>query len=184
MGAFNRSGKRRLFLVLYPEQRQRQQLADTVEQQLSLPLSVKPVPVCNLHITLVFIGSVDMDTQIGIESLCADVTAPAFGLALDRFGYWPRKKMLWAMPDPKAIPDPLVELVASLRARLGDYGLVVDQRDYRPHVTLARKMTSSPSVFRFEPIVWSFTEFALLESVSTPAGVRYPPVCVWPLQEG
>ncbi len=185
MDVTNARSKRRLFLALYPDQTQRQCLRYVIDQQHAGLLSPdsRPVPIANLHMTLVFIGSVDAKTQVDIEFLVDDVSIVPFSLTLDRFGYWPKKKMLWVMPDPAVIPEQLTELVAVLRRRLGVYGLTVDQRAYRPHVTMARKMSHSPGVSRIQPVNWSFEYFSLLESVSTSGGVQYPLIRQWPLQD-
>ena len=139
------------------------------------------VPCDNLHITLVFLGGVPAETQVCIEQTADSAQVPAFTLRLDRFGYWPRKRMLWAMPDPRVLPAALSALVEGLQRGLACCDVKLEERAYRPHVTLARKLARGPKVGHIEAVEWTLNEFVLMESVSTPAGVRYPVLRSWPL---
>jgi len=174
---------RRLFLALYPELGQRQQLLRAVETHCPGLLSApsRPVPLENFHITLAFLGGVSSTVQACVEQVATTVTNPAFSITLDRLGYWSRKRMLWAMPDPGQVPEALSTLVAGLYQGLAACDVVLEQRPYRPHVTLARKLGHGPKDGRIAPVCWTFDRFVLMESVSTPAGVRYPVLRFWPL---
>jgi len=175
--------RRRLFLALYPLLAQRRRLANVVKEhcpELNAG-GAGAVPCDNLHITLVFLGSVTAETQACIEQVAASVVMPAFSLRLDRLGYWPRKRMLWAMPDPMALPGALSALVESLYRGLASCDVSLEQRAYRPHVTMARKLARGPRGGHIEAVEWTLNEFALMESVSTPEGVRYPLLRSWPL---
>jgi 2'-5' RNA ligase len=177
--------RRRLFLALYPTSAERRCLLDSVAKLSPELLAdrVRPVPVENLHMTLVFLGGVDQQVQDCVERVASAIDRPAVTVALDRLGYWPRKRMLWAIPDPAAVPGELPGLVAALRDGLAGCDVTLEQRDYRPHVTLARQFGHAPRVGHFAPVEWRFGQFALMQSVSTPAGVRYPVLRTWPLRE-
>lgn len=139
------------------------------------------VPCDNLHMTLVFLGGVPVETQACIEQVADSVCIPAFTLSFDRLGYWPRKRMLWAMPDPMALPGALSALVEGLQRGLACCDVKLEERAYRPHVTLRRKLARGPKGGRIEAVEWTLNEFVLMESVSTPTGVRYPVLRTWPL---
>jgi 2'-5' RNA ligase len=175
--------RRRLFLALYPQVEQRQQLARVVAEHCPVLKSpgVRPVPIANLHMTLVFLGAVTADTQSCVEQVAATLVAPVFELSLDRLGYWSRKHMLWAMPDPLHIPNALTALVESLNQGLTVCDVQLEQRLYRPHVTLARQLERTPRGGLIEPVDWTLDHFALMESVSTPVGVQYSVLRSWPL---
>jgi len=177
--------RRRLFLALYPTPADRQRLLDSVAGLAPglLTEQARPVPIDNLHMTLVFLGSVVQPVQDCIEQVASTIESPAITVALDRLGYWPRKRMLWAIPDPAAVPDTLLHLVDALDQGLAGCDVMLEQRDYRPHVTLARRFGQAPHVGRFPEVEWRFGQFALMESVSTPVGVRYSLLRSWSLSD-
>jgi 2'-5' RNA ligase len=77
------------------------------------------------------------------------------------------------------VPDALADVVNELRAALSREGFSPDQRPFRPHVTLARKVRSAESTTFDQPIVWAAERFALVRSVTAPAGSRYEPLGWW-----
>lgn len=184
MGANESRQHKRLFLALYPGLDQRQQLHDVVVRQIPdlLVEQYKPVPIANLHMTLLFLGRANPDVQACIESVSAQVAMSPVTITLDRLSFWPRKRMLWVTPDPDNLPKSLILLVESLGDVLSGCEVPLEQQQYRPHVTLARKLTRSPGNCRIQPVCWTLDHFALMESVSTPAGVRYPVVKSWSLR--
>ena len=58
------------------------------------------IPQENLHITLAFLGSVDVEHQACLERVASTIQTPAFTLTLDQAGFWPRKGILWAGGTP------------------------------------------------------------------------------------
>ena len=175
--------RRRLFLALYPALAQRQRLAQVVADGCPelKAAGVRRIPVANLHITLIFLGNITAELQSCIEQTAATVVAPVFSLRLDRLGYWSHKHMLWAMPAPGDVPGALTTLVDSLRQGLAACDVTLEQRSYRPHVTLARQLERGPRQGRISPVDWTLDRFALMESVTTPVGVQYPVLQSWPL---
>jgi len=174
---------RRLFFALYPQQVLRQQLLrEVIEHCPELKVAgVRPVPVTNIHMTLVFLGGVTAAVQACVEQVAATVVAPAFSVRLDRLAYWSRKRMLWATPDPLQVPEGLSILVESLYQGLSVCDVALESRVYRPHVTLARKLMREPQLGCIEAVSWTLNHFSLMESVSTPDGVRYSALQSWPL---
>ena len=53
------------------------------------------MPSENLHITLVFMGSVDASARIYAEAVADDLRAVSAELCLDQLGYWPGPQVLW-----------------------------------------------------------------------------------------
>ena len=93
------------------------------------------IPQENLHITLAFLGSVDVEHQACLERVASTIQTPAFTLTLDQAGFWPRKGILWAGGTP---PDGLRALVRVLHQGLAGCGFEPDTRPFQAHVTLAR----------------------------------------------
>ena len=171
---------RRLFLALNPDDVERRQLRDAVREHLP-PGRARWVALENLHMTLIFFGSVTAAVQACIEQAVAAVDAPGFALTLERFGYWPRSHMLWAMPSE--LPAALLQLVDSLQSALFEQcGIKPDERSFTAHVTLGRKVNRAPRASRFTPVTWTVMRITLMESASTPDGVRYIERAAWPLR--
>ena len=139
-----------------------------------------PVSAENLHLTLLFLGNQPM-SQIPLLSqqaervLDAQATAP-FAIQLDHLGLFAKAKVAWMAPSQP--PEPLLRLEAELRAALAAVGIGVEDRPYRPHVTLLRKATRLLAG-TVTPITLQATALHLYESRSTPDGVRYIQLASW-----
>jgi 2'-5' RNA ligase len=167
---------RRLFLALWPGDRERQQLgrlaAHAARQQRRIADHL-------LHLTLVFLGPTDAERQAIYEAALADLTVPEMELVLDRYGYWPRSQILWL--GCKQTPPELDELVADLQRRLHSCGFAPEARAFQAHVTLARRFpgpvpTEPPPV----PVRWRVNEVALVESAPPPRLMHYQVRRRWP----
>lgn len=169
--------KRRLFFALWPEEGVRAQLASAWP---AATLDGRPVRGDNLHLTLVFLGSVDRDTHACAERAADAVRCASFELVFDATGYFPRPQVVWIAPTHP--PAELDVLVQALRAALAPCGLVLEARPYRPHLTLARKVRRRPALPPISPIRWPVRGFSLVESRSHPGGVRYVPLRSWDLR--
>lgn len=132
----------------------------------------------NLHLTLVFLGTVARAQIAQIEAVAARCSGPRFELALDTTGYWRHNRIVWAAPA--AVPAPLRELVASLESGLAAGGCAFDRRPYAPHLTLVRNAREPRALPVFEA-VWPVAEFTLVESTR---GARYDVIARWPLGRG
>lgn len=87
--------------------------------------------------------------------------------------------MAWLAPS--VTPPPLLELAARLAAGARDCGLAQDDRPYRAHLTLRRKLFRSQPVQQVPALSWPVREFALAESTTLAAGARYRILRRWPL---
>lgn len=91
-----------------------------------------------LHLTVVFLGSVDESQLAAIREAGRELPAEPFDLTirgLGCFGLPERPKYLWAGIEPS---DQLSELHGLLSQRLALCGFRQEERQYRPHITLAR----------------------------------------------
>jgi 2'-5' RNA ligase len=64
---------------------------------------------------------------------------------------------------------------------LASRGFAPERREFRPHLTLARKVTHGPSPAAVEPLAWPVNEITLVESTTDPTGSRYTRLEAWPL---
>lgn len=134
MSGPNRSPQWRLFLALWPDEGTRAAIA-AWQDAWHWPPAARLVARERLHLTLHFIGNVAAERlpelasglQVGFEPM------------LLRF----REGQVWpggiAVLRPDATPEPLLALHARLAEALVAHGLPVEERPFRPHVTLARK---------------------------------------------
>lgn len=170
---------KRLFFALWPDAEICRRLAEVVE--LLPEASCRRTPVENLHLTLVFLGNVP-DPVISKLKAGANrlrLQTPGFPLRLERNGWWKHSGIAWLAPE--RAPPPLLSLVDELRRLSKQAGLSVEERDYRPHLTLARKLKRGPGPLRFEPLHWQVKDFCLVESVTHSQGASYQLMQSWPL---
>jgi 2'-5' RNA ligase len=112
-------------------------------------------PPENLHLTLAFLGQVD---AAQVESAGVAVRGAAEGRAPWRLRWTPagafpsasRPRVLWVGVDGG---DTLLEVQRVLAGALGDGGFRVEDRAFRPHLTLARIRRGEISRERYREIV-------------------------------
>lgn len=176
----------RLFFALWPSPSVRDALAHWVASASGAEANALPTRAENLHLTLAFLGSVPAARLPDVMAVGAGVSAAPFALTLDRQECWSEPGILCLVPS--IVHPSLLALVRDLAGGLQACALPVEQRPYRPHVTLGRKTrkaavwpTSSlrPSV---TPIEWQVREFVLAESADDRGGSRYRIVERWTLQ--
>lgn len=168
--------QKRLFFALPCAQPQRKAIAQW-RRELGLR-NGSPVPSESFHLTLLFLGAVELDQ---IEQVCqaaATVRRPQAPLriTLDRFEVWQRNALL--MLTPSQPPKALGQLVYALQQALLPLGLGAEAKEFRPHVTLSRRFTSTLPESPSEPEFWLKCDyFALFESHQG----RYREIARWPL---
>jgi len=172
---------RRVFFALWPSEAQRSALA-AAAQSASQATAGRPVPALNFHVTLVFVGSVAETRLQDLFEVAEHVSAAIrssgeFGsgplqLAFDTVEYWQKPKIRCATASvPSAAASALSE---ALKTRLLAAGFTPDLKGsspvgheaggFRPHVTLARKVAYPIQPIAIRPVLWSFTDFALVDS--------------------
>lgn len=167
--------RHRVFFALWPDDALRVRLAALAR---SLNANGRPVPPAHLHLTLAFPGTVGAPVLGALIAQGDAVRAPRCKLVLDRLGYFPRPKVAWLGSSG---PVPLLEdLAARLRWACEVCGVKMEDRPFRPHVTLRRFVT------RFEPgpvepVEWSAREMVLIESGQAGQPGPYRVLRSWPL---
>jgi 2'-5' RNA ligase len=103
--------------------------------------SARWVPIENQHITLRFLGSCPEERMAEIGRACAPIVGAVRGheVSVDGLGVFPdprRARVLWAgIRDREGV---LTTLETSLGEVLGPLGWPPEDRDFTPHLTLAR----------------------------------------------
>jgi 2'-5' RNA ligase len=131
-----------------------------------------------LHLTLAFLGDVAETSLPDIIAAGHRVVAAPFSLTIDRLGYWPHNRLLWAGCAPLA---GLEQLHGKLRLALAEAGLAPPgrQASFTPHLTLVRKLladTPAEAVSCFplgDLTEWHCASFRLVQSRLTASGSRY-----------
>jgi 2'-5' RNA ligase len=160
----------RVFIALWPDEATRRALRKTCRAVVAY-CGGRPVPSAHYHLTLAFLGHVPVELLADIRAAAATAVRPVPALVLDRFGHFPRARVLWIGPTHP--PDGLAALAADLWSALAPLGLRPDQRAFRPHLTIARKLHRPPADQRPTPVAWQPAGFALVRSVTAASGARY-----------
>lgn len=172
----------RLFLALWPAAPLRRRLAEE-GRRLHAALGGRLTRPETIHLTLVFIGSLARERIPALQESLAGIAASAFDIEFDRVDCWRHNRI--AFLAPSRMPAALVDLVGQLEGALAELAIPFDRRPYQAHVTLLRKadcpkanpaggrVSVAPEWGAVRPIAWSAGDFVLVESVSTPDGMRY-----------
>ena len=162
---------RRLFFALWPSDDSRAALVDASRLAMRA-CGGRAVPARHYHVTLAFLGDGNRPAErVDWLIAMAPVAMPELDLILDRFCHWRGPGILWI--GPHECPAGLASLAAQIRAQLESLGISYDHRDFRPHLTLARKVSTLPELEAPAPVRWPVRAFVLVASVATPDGPGY-----------
>ena len=150
-----------------------------------------PVSENNLHITLAFLGMVNLKQQKVFIKYCDDMfhstssdhvkalaSISPFHLALNQLQLFKRPKVLYL--GFNTFPDTLVSLAENLSEKAIKLGLFQADRSYYPHISIARKVKELTINTQLN-IPLKVTNFSLYHSQSTVKGVVYSPLNTWSL---
>ncbi len=164
---------RRLFFALWPSDRQRELLRDALRPVLT-SVEGRRVDRRNWHVTLVYIGDFPEEQVPFLEAAAAEVACEPMRLRFDRLAFWPRPKVACLLP--LTTPPALESLVQSLASVLAAFDRRVEDRVYRPHITVARRVVRPfDDQFLSRPLDLEWSGFTLVESETSPAGTVYRP---------
>ena len=173
--------KHRLFFALYPVLKERKCLHATVTPLLDSVVG-RPVGIANLHLTLMFIGSVNSSELLSIQQCLPDALHfSAFQMSFNFMDYWRNPKILWV--GCRQPPEKLFQLADFIQMKIGKHcNMEREHRPYKPHVTVCRKVKGFGSPVYFDAVTWHINRVHLMRSESTGQGVRYRSMMSWPLQ--
>jgi len=154
---------------------------------------VRWVSLENVHLTLMFLGDICADSVPVVASAVAAVCKPCATFqikvaGLGTFGSRRAPRIVWAGVENASS---LQQLQAGILAVLRNQGLNLDDKPFRPHLTLGRVRsgrgrealmeavgTAEEEVFGQVPV----TEVRLMRSVLDPTGAKYSVLHRAPLQ--
>ena len=132
---------KRLFFALEFEGKAGQRLWEAQQALKRCAVQGRFPPRANLHLTLAFLGQ----TQRGEEAVkvLGRLTGPGFWLYTAPSGTFPSShgRLWWA---GLALNPPLVALQGELCRLLAQQGFSLEDRPFRPHVTLGRQVILPP----------------------------------------
>jgi RNA 2',3'-cyclic 3'-phosphodiesterase len=155
------------------------------------------IPLENIHLTLKFIGNIELNTLEQIKTALASIvpTRPEIAYHLEKFGIFPHvdhPRIFWL--GVKA-PTALIELVDMLEENAARYGIQRETRPFTPHLTLCRfqpdmdktsirdfmnSLSSDLLNFSCQDLLNNITVF---KSTLTPKGALYTPITRFYMQK-
>jgi 2'-5' RNA ligase len=143
----------------------------------------------NMHLTLRFIGDVELGQAEDIDAALLRLRAPRFDLTLDGVGFFGKPtaaRILWAGVRKS---EALARLWAKVETSVQSAGLPPEERKFSPHITLAR-LKGAPEI-RLQRFVAENADFlagplpverfVLFSSFRSGSGPIYTPEADYPL---
>lgn len=168
----------RLFFALWPSEETRRALWQ-VSGKLHQTWSGRRVKPDTLHMTLVFLGDIEIARQDALRGLAAGMDMRRFSLNMNHAACWRHNKVGFLSPEES--PPEMLQLVYGLEDKLEAASFPFDERPYKPHLTLLRNTRCTTQV-PFEPVRWNVEEFVLAASSTTDHGPIYQLLGRWPLK--
>ena len=169
----------RVFFALVPPPPLQQALGD-LARDVARRAHGRPVPADNVHATLAFVGVWPVSRLPELHAAGGDVHGEPMRIVLDRQGAFRRAGIAWiaALQPPSALGT----LAQALFERLVAVGVKLDERPFRPHVTLARHCRGPYPSGPVGPFAWDVDVIALMLSDTPAEGARYRMLASWPLR--
>lgn len=178
----------RAFIAIDLPQNVRLFLAEAQEALKSYGFSVKWVRPQNIHLTLKFLGDVEVGRTARISEAMAAAAGSCSGVSLRAkdIGVFPdlkRPRVIWAGVTGQ--PEILENLQRILDERLADLGFPKDRRSFSAHLTLgrvkgqidsARMKTAFDALTGLESAAFEVDRIVLFKSELRPAGAVYTQV--------
>ena len=157
----------RLFLALWPDDPTREAIA-AWQRSWVWPPRASVVRPERLHLTLHFLGDVPAREVARLIGALRMTMAPVV-LPLDRGELWPHGIAVLASGRT---PPALARLHAALGRVIAAFGLPLDEKPFRPHVTLARHAMGAVAPPGGLALAWRARQgYVLVQSL--PAGAGY-----------
>jgi len=171
-----RGNAARLFFALWPGEGVRARLAQC-SRELHALCGGRRTRAQNLHLTLAFLGPVEVESIPAIERAAGEVRPRAARLVLDHPGFWKHNRIAWA--GASVVPAELERLVIELRDALSRSRVQFDPKAFAAHVTLLRDARAPDAMPDLEPIPWDLESFALVRSRLQQGGSGYEILNSW-----
>ena len=167
----------RLFFALWPDAPAAERL-ERLAREVARSAGGRAVPLDKIHLTVVFLGEVAPERATDASGVAASLPGADIAVRLNCVGSFAGARAAWAGSSSPA--EALMALQSDLARGLRGAGFALEDRNFVPHVTLARRIVRAVPRAAIEPIGWHAAELAL---VRTEAGTgRYTTLEAWPLR--
>lgn len=184
----------RLFVAVTPTEEIREKLRRVMAELKPLAGGPRWVRGEGLHLTLKFLGDVKDDRLGAIVGALQQVRAESeVELRFRGLGSFPKHQPPRVLCAGVAAGEELAALAAAIEARLEALGFAREDRQFAPHVTLARIKSREPveNLMRAVTAFASYDfgamvarEFHLFRSTLKPSGAEYSKIATFPFARG
>lgn len=176
----------RLFLAILFEEPVKDRLCEAMELIRRSTRTSRLTRRENLHLTLVFLG--ELREAGKVREAMEEIRTSPFPLEIRGLGRFQRDggDLYWAGIEPSL---PLQNLYLELKNALARKGIAVEDRPYRPHLTLARQAVEKPEIpfytlkNRLEPVKTKAAAVSLMKSERIEGRLVYTELCRKELRE-
>jgi len=172
----------RVFFAIWPEGAIRNQLY-SLSERLEAACSGRKMRTENIHLTLVFLGEIRASQLDMLRSAANTVREQSFDFIVDRAGYWKHSRLVYATAGE--VPQRLIRLVDLLKAHMSANGHSFENRTFKPHITLVRKVRlnflPNSLLYLDKPIIWPVNDWVLVKSEQASDRTVYTPIGRWAL---
>lgn len=166
----------RYFLALWPDSKTAIKLHDAAQKALS-PKNIKIVDAARLHLTLLFLGTLNQEQLNRVITAIDALCLPSCILEFDSITYWSKAKIV-CFGCTRQSPV-LTRIHKKLFQSLNRLDLTLDARDFIPHLTLARTRLTHFTPLTLCPINWEVHQLCLMSSSSHRGRAEYRPIKLW-----
>ena len=164
---------KRVFFALWPDHNQRERLRDVINS-VARSVEGKAVDRRDWHVTLVYIGELPEEQLPDLQERASQVRVEPFHLSFDRLEFWARPRVACLIAP--TVPVELQSLIDTLRGISLDFGVMPEDRTYRPHITVAKRARTFATERLAQRATTEWSSFELVESTSGPGDVTYRPL--------
>jgi len=173
-----------LFFALWPDETSRDELARATREAVQAS-GGRPMELENLHATLLFLGSVAESRIPDLAAITVSVMDEIRGgvdgefgeakIVFDQIEFWKKARVVVASVADAVGTGYLLAstIAAALQRETLRAGCAPDLKPFRPHVTIARKVSSFSPAGQMRAVAWNVTGFALVESQTSSDGAIY-----------
>ena len=168
-----------------------QDVSDTLRKT---PLNVRWVNVHNIHLTVVFMGSIpEADVAPmgdSVKTVCRE--HGPFEISLNGIGFFPgsrNARILWIGLEGDI--ERMAQFRDTLQACLVPFGIRKEKRPFKPHLTLGRFRKPGKNSRQIEAVVAKYQdvkspvqrldELIMFKSDLRPSGAEYSRLAAWPM---
>ncbi|MFO1302625.1 MAG: RNA 2',3'-cyclic phosphodiesterase [Burkholderiales bacterium] len=172
-------GRIRAFFALVPDESVRLQFV-ALAKEVARRSRGRSISGEHVHLTLAFLGDVPADSLPTLRAVGAAVPHAGATLHFDTLGAWRASGVAWVAPS--VLPPVLASLHGRLYESLTSAGFSLENRPFRPHVTLARRCVQPQPRQHHAAIHWTVRRLCLIGSELRPDGPVHTTLEEWPLE--